>query len=433
MDKVTATGLVTSTDTSYGTDVNLQDLYIATNGMLRVTAAADTPTDAQLTLGSTDVTLAKFKLAEESNAEDILVTKFVVADAITSNTASPFNASGTLKNLKLWKGATLLGTIAALDSVTNNSTVPLAVFDLSGLAGGGLVVPKGTADTELTVKADLTPWSEGGTVSTTHRLFILGSNTNAFGATKGGSCGRIEGSIENTHPADYDCTTAGIQDAVTATGKGSGMSISSTDATGTSGLVVGVATGAAGRHANGNTFDAVRAKLTVAHASDAPSGLQTKSSEATVAKFVFTNTSPGGYTATLKLLNLDMNSSGVSLPVGGTLIVTKIYKDTIDAVNQLATTTHGTNQTFVDTQLVDADFTDMEVAAGSSRTVIVTTDTSNSDVTANDTLSVGIQTGATGGQPAVLWSDGALAGNLGNNAGFTEVNSLPLVGKTLSY
>lgn len=433
MDKVTATGLVTSTDTSYSTDVNLQDLFIATNGMLRVTAAADSPTDAQLVLGATDVTLAKFKLAEESNAEDILITKFVVADAITTNTASPFNASGTLRNLRLFNGATLLGTVAALDSVTNNTTVPLAVFDLSGLSNGGLIVPKGSAETVLTVKADLTPWSEGGTVSSTHRLFLLGGNSSTGAISGTGKCDGIAVAGTGGSTADYDCTTYGVQDAVTATGKGSGMSISSTDASSTSGLVVGVATGATGRHANGNNFDAVRAKLTVAHAIDAPSGLQTKSSEATVAKFVFTNTSPGGYTATLKLLNLDLNSSGISLPVNGTLPVLKVYKDTIDAVNQLATTTSGTNQTFVDTQMAEADFTDVEVAAGASRTLIVTLDTSNSDIGANDTLSVGIQTASTGGQPSVLWSDGALAGNLGINAGFTEVNSLPLVGKTLSY
>ncbi len=433
VDKVTATGVVTSSDNSYSTDVALQRLNIATNGMLRVTASADTPTDAQLVLGSTDQVLAKFKLAEESNAEDVLVTKFVVADALTTNTASPYNASGTLRNLKLFKGTELLGTIAALDSVTNNTTVPLAVFDLSGLAGGGLLVGKGTADTVLTVKADLTPWSEGGTASTTHKLFLLGGNTNTAGATKSASCDVGDLNSGNTLSEDWDCTTTGIQNAVIATGKGSGMSISSTNASGTSGLVVGATSGAVGTHANGNVFDAVRAKLTVAHATDAPKGLQTKSSEATVAKFVFSNTSPGGYTATLKLLNLDVNSAGISLPGSGTLPVYRIYKDSIDAVNQLATTTSGTNQTFPDTQMAAGDFTDVEIAAGSSRTIIVTLDTSNSDIGANDTLSVGIQTAATGGQPALVWSDGALPGNLGTAAGYTEMNGLPLQGNTLSY
>lgn len=417
MDKVTATGVTTATDTSYSTDVNLQDLFIATNGMLRVQVDGDTPTDAQLVLGSTDVTLAKFKLSEESNAEDILVTKFVVGDSVTTNTSQPFAATGTLRNLKLWNGATLLGTVAALDQTTFNSGTPLAVFDLAGLAGGGLTVPKG-GNVTLTVKADLTPWSENQSSSTTHRIFVLGGPTNTLPNSVSGS----------DAPGDYDKTTSGLQDAVQATGKGSGASISSTDATATSGLVIGNATGGASRHAYGNIFDAVRAKLSVAHAADAPSGLQTKNAEATVAKFVFTNTSPGGYTITIKSLNLDINQSGISVGATRTL---RIYKDAIDATNQLATTDFGgavPANNYRDTMFVDADFTDVDIAAGASRTVIVTLDTSDDAIGANDTLSVGLQaTGVSGASSnPIVWSDGA-ALNL------TEVNTFPLQGKTLSY
>lgn len=423
VDKVTATGVVTSSDNSYSTDVALQALNIATNGSLRVTQNGSTPTDSQMTLGSTEQVMVKFTLAEESNAEDILVTKFVVADSMTANTAQPFNATGTLRNLKLWNGDTLLGTIASLDSTTYNTSVPLAVFDLSGLVGGGLTVPKG-GNIVLTVKADLTPWSEGGSSSTTHKLMVLGGGSSTNWTT--GQCGGV--SAAGPSAGDWDCTTAGFQDAVVATGKGSGFAISQPNATASAGLVIGSTTGSVSGSANGNTMDALRAKLTVAHASDAPSGLQTKNSEATVAKFVFTNTSPGGYSITLKALNLDMNSSGISTPLGGTQPVLKIYKDSIDATNQLASSSMNlTGGAFVqDTQMTDANFTDLEIAANSSRTVIVTLDTSNSDITANDTVSVGIQTAGTGPTNPILWSDGAATS-------LTEVNSLPLTGKTLSY
>ncbi len=426
LSKVTGTGVVTSSDTSYDTDVYGQLLYIATNGMLRVTAAADTPTDTQMLLGSTDQVMAKFKLAEESNAEDVLVTKFVVADNITQNTAAPFNATGTLRNLKLYNGATLLGTIASLDGTTYNTGIPLAVFDLSGLADGGLLVTKGSNVT-LTVKADLTPWAEGGTSSGTHKLIVLGgaSSTAALG---GGPCGTpsLRASV-----GDWDCTTAGFDDAVVATGKGSGFDISQTNAAATSGLVIGASSGATSGFAMGSVMDALRAKLTVAHASDAPSGLQTKNAEATVAKFVFTNTSPGGYTATLKLLNLDVNQSGVSITAGRVL---KMYKDSIGSANELATTTYlaadSATVNLIDTYFMDDNFTDVEIAANSSRTIIVTLDTSDSSIGANDTLSVGIQTAGqvVGGNliPPMLWSDGAATL-------LTECNSLPLTGKTLSY
>jgi hypothetical protein len=413
-DSVAASGITSSTDTGYTTDVPLQDLFIATNGSLRVTIDADTPTDQQMVLGSNGQTMAKFKFEEQSNAEDVLVTKIVVADGMTANTASPYNATGTVRNIKLYDGTTLLGTVASLDH-SKNSVTALAVFDLSGLTGGGVTIPKSTAKT-LTVKADFTPWSEGGSSSTTHRFFILGGSTNVGG------------------PGDWDRTNTTVNDAVEAIGRGSGFSISTTSATGTSGLVLGSTSGTAQSHVNANVMDALRTKISFAHASDAPSGLQTKSSEATVAKFVVSNTSNvGNYSATLKQLNLDINQSGISITTTRTL---RIYKDSIDSANQLATTDFsdsGSNTNYQDTQLTDANLTDLEIASGASRTIIVTLDTSDASIDANNTLSVGIQTGATGGQSAVLWSDGALAGNLGNNAGFTEVNGLPLFGKTLSY
>ncbi|MBI2099199.1 hypothetical protein HYT45_02150 [Candidatus Uhrbacteria bacterium] len=429
-DKVTATGVTTSTDTSYTTDVSLQDLFIATKGMLRVTSVSGDPAASQLTLGSSEQVFAKFKLAEESNAEDILVTKLVVADDMTTNTAVPFNSTGTLKNVKLWNGSTLLGSLASLDTTTYNTSVPLAVFDLTGLSGGGLIVPKG-GNLTLTVKADLTPFADGGQSSSTHRLFVMGgaSTTVHDSAAEGSPCGRtLAGDATVGSTGDWDCATSGFNDAVEATGKGSGIKITQGGATATAGLIIGPTTGTTGGGAKAVVFDVLKSKLTVAHASDAPSGLQTKSSEATVAKFVFTNTSPGGYTITLKQLNLDVNSSGISLPIGGTRAVMNIYKETVDAANLLATTTmnHTGGGFAQDTQLTEGNLTDLEIAGNSSRTVIVTLDTSNSDIGANDTLSVGIQTGATGGQSPVQWSDEYIT-NL------TDVDSLPLVGKTLSY
>ncbi|MEK7516308.1 MAG: hypothetical protein AAB562_01800 [Patescibacteria group bacterium] len=407
-DSVSASGLTSSTDTGYTTDVPLQDLFIATNGSLRVTQDADTPTDQQMVLGSTGLTMAKFKFAEESNAEDVLVTKIVVADNMTSNSAVPFNATGTVKNIKLYDGTTLLGSIASLDQ-SKNSVIGLAVFDLAGLTGGGVTIPKSSSKT-LTVKADMTPWSEGGSSSTTHQFLILRGFVGA-----------------NASTTDWDRTTAAYDDSVVAIGKGSGFSISSTNATAASGLVTGSTTGSTQTQASGNVMDALRTKLSFAHASDAPSGLQTKSSEATVAKFVVSNTSNvGNYSVTLKQLNLDINQSGISITTTRTL---RIYKDTIDSANQLATTDFsdsGSNTNYQDTQLTEANLTDLEIAAGASRTIIVTLDTSDASIDANNTLSVGIQTGATGGQSAVQWSDGAMLT-------LTEVNGLPLSGKTLSY
>ncbi len=409
VDSVVATGVETSTTTSdTSTDPKLQRLNIATNGSLRVTIDGDTPQDDQLVLGATDQTFAKFKLAEESNAEDILIKKFVVADVISINTAVPFSSTGTMRNLKLYNGSTLLGSVDAMDD-SKTSTVPVASFDLTGLAAGGFKLAKGST-TVLTLKADLTPWLENESASSTHRATIFTS--------------------------DADLTTAAQDDYVDAIGLGSGFAISTTNATATSGLVIGVATGATQTALVGNVMDALRTKISIAYSDDAgkvsPSGTVTKSSEQTLAILKISNTANvGGYEATVKGINLDVNSSGISL--AGTRAL-KIYKDRIDTSNQLATTTYAlgsANAGYSDTAIDAANMTDITVSAGSSRYVYVTLDTNDSSIGANDTLSVGIQTSAVTGidgeeMNPVLWSDGAALT-------LTEVRGMPLTGRSVSY
>ena len=409
VDQVVATGKDTGTTTSdTASDPKLQRLNIATNGSLRVSIDGDTPTDDQLVLGSTAQTLAKFKLAEESNAEDILIKKFIVADTISINTAVPYASTGTLKNLKLYNGTTLLGTVASLAD-TRNSTSPLAEFDLTGLAAGGFKVSKGST-VVLSLMADMTPWLEGGASSSTHRATIFNS--------------------------DADLTTAAQDDYVDAVGLGSGFAISTTNATATSGLVIGPTTGSAQEQVNGNVMDALRTKLSISYSDDAgkvsPSGTQTKSSEQTVSIFKISNTANvGGYEATVKLLNLDINSSGISIAASRVL---KVYKDSVDSSNQIATTTianGSANSGYIDTAMPDSAMTDITVSAGASRYVYVTLDTNDSSIGANDTLSIGIQTAAVVGEAAVenspvIWSDGAALT-------LTEVRGMPLTGRSVSY
>ncbi len=415
VDSVVATGTDTGSTTSDTTsDPQLQGLYIASNGSLRITLDADSPSDAQLVLGATDQTLAKFKLAEESNAEDILIKRFTVVDTMSINyIGNSTGSTGTLRNLKLYNGSTLLGTVAALDSSKNaTSTSAYADFDLTGLAAGGFKVNKGTSMV-LTFKSDFSPWTDGGISSSTHRAIMP--------------------------TGDYDRASNGVQDFVDAVGLGSGASISTTDASAISGLVVGVATGSTQTQLNANVFDAVRTKLSIAYSDDSgkvsPSGLQTKNSEQTVAIFKVSNTANvGGYEATVKALNLDINSSGISL--AGTRVL-KIYKDSIDATNQLATTTFtiaAVDAAYSDTQFTDAQMTDFTVAAGGSRYIYVTLDTNDSSIGANDSLSVGIQTAAAGNTNPVLWSDSAAqTGTSAALLDFTEVNGMPLSGRSVSY
>ncbi len=411
VDQVVATGVDTGTTTSdTSSDPNLQVLNIASNGSLRVTLDGDSPTDDQLVLGSTDQEIAKFKLAEQSNAEDILIKKFVVGDVISINTATPFNSTGTLRNLKLYNGSVLLGSVSSL-SDSKNSTTPLAEFDLTGLTSGGFILSRGST-VALTLKADLTPWIEGGSSSSTHQAKILSTDY------------------------DFTATGTGSTDYIDAVGLGSGFAISTTNATATSGLLIGAATGATQNHAIGNVMDALRTKLSIAYSDDAgkvsPSGTVTKSSEQTVAILKVSNTANvGGYEASLNGLNFDVNSSGISIVAARVL---KVYKDSIDSANQIATTTYANgaaNAGYSDTAIDDANMTDITVSAGTSRYIYVTLDTNDSSIGANDTLSVGIQTSAVTGiagdeMSPVVWSDGAALT-------LTEVRGMPLSGRSVSY
>jgi hypothetical protein len=387
IDSVSATGALTSSSANFGTsgndstDVALQKVYLATNGELTVTVAADTPTAQQLVLGSTGVTLAKFKLAA-SAAENIGISEIIVADDMTAGGAGTRRvATGSLKNLKLYNGDTLLASVASLTE-TYNTTSPYAVF-----TGFELTIPKNQNIT-LTVKGDLTSYDDGGVPSSSHRIFI---------------------------PIDYKTSVAGADEPSTAVGAGSGFSITSTS------LDLSANTDAA---LNGNIMDLVRAKLTLAHAADSPAGASTASSEQTVAKFVATNGSNiGNYSVTIKNLNFSVSAAGASLY---TSAAQKVYKDSISTSNQLATTSYctgtGVSCVYSTTVYAEASFTDLEIAAGSSRTIVVTQDTSTSGFSASETLSVGVPaTGAT-------WTDG----NANSDVYYT-VDGLPIAGKTLVF
>lgn len=407
VDSVVATGKNTGATTTVSPTTLGQAGYVATSGMLRVTADANTPSDVQMVLGSTDQTFLKVLMAEESNAEDILVKKLYVLNSITTNTSNPFASTGTLKNVKLYNGSALLGTVPSFGAgVSVNTTTPVAVFDLTGLSTGGIVIPKGQS-VVLTAKADLTPWSEGGISSSTHK----------FGLWSG----------------DSDMTTNGIQNSIEAIGLGSGFSISTTNASTTSGLVIGASSGASSSPLLGNTMDAVRTKISFAISDDAglvaPSSASAGGTATNVAIFKVSNTANvGNYKATLTGLNFNVSSSGVSLTSTAALNVYKVESassNKTDSTNLLATTTYQGNQNFVATQIPAASFTDLEISAGGTWYLYVTLNTSDSSIGVNDSVTVGLSTGANGGQNYATWTDGVTT--------FTEVNGLPLEGRSVRF
>jgi hypothetical protein len=190
---------------------------------------------------------------------------------------------------------------------------------------------------------------------------------------------------------------------------------------------------------------AVRTKLTVTAAADSPSGASSGGSGQTVAKFVVTNSAnPGNYSATVKLMNLNIGSTIVWTNTDTPARYITFYKnsisggvtnegvasgnalgaygyDTADATN-ICTTGDSlicANDVlgFSSLTLTEDAFGDVVVAAGSSVTILVTADTG--DAASGKNFSAGISAAG------VTWNDGV--------SDFTSVNSLPLTGKTLTY
>jgi hypothetical protein len=355
-------------------------------------------------LGSTAQELARFTFKADQN-EDINVTKVIIADII-SGMGGAGASSGTLKNLKLidaTSGTQYGGTVASMDSTvaTGSTVAPVAVFDnISNLA-----VTKNNS-VSVKVVADFATYTDAGISSSTHKIAILPSYMGAYDGN---------GAATSTPQTSY---------SVIATGKDSGFAITGCwlDFNGSS------TESLTDTYVLGNYQDIFRTKITVAKAADAPSGLTSGSTEQTVAKFVVTNSSNvDNQVATVKLMNLDIGST-ISNTAARAI---KIYKDSVTTGNIVASTTtpcFGTASTicaFGATGFADAGFTDTDVSAGSSRTFIVTMDTS--DATTQKNLTVGLATTATyASRFPLLWSDGV-------TSSVTMVDSLPVSGNTLSY
>ncbi len=366
VDAISATGVNTSSDAGYTTpDVALQTAYIAANGTLTVTTDGDTTLAQQMAMGAVDVELAKFKFLANPS-ENINVTQIVVSDQTSSA------ATGTLKNLTLWDGTT---KIAGPISVDSTSTSTYANYVFSNLS---LVITKNTSKV-LTVKADMTTYDEGATSASTHKLAIV---------------------------RYYDSTN----ESVTATGAASGTSI-----TGTSKLYFGTSTYV---DQAANTMAIYRTLLNFSWSSDTPQGAAVGSDDAIVGKIVATNSAnTGSYDATIKLMNFAISQTGISNTADREL---KIYKDNTISSGTLVLTTSwlaAGDQDFGNTAITDAGFTDVVIAAGSSKTFIITMDTQ--DVTSDDKLSISMAA------DDITWNDGV--------GDITASNTLPLISKTLSY
>jgi len=378
---VTATGVTTGADASMAaTAVDLQDAYISAQGQLTITADGDTPVAQQMVMGETDKEVARFKLAADA-AEDINITEVYVAATVAST------ATGTFQNMKLYVDDVQVGSAANFGS-TASTTYAIAPF-----TSLDLTIPR-NSNKILVVKADVST-SADSTSADTATFALL----------------------------PYYIGVA--SESITAKGASSGLAVSGTnlDFTANTDAVV-----------SGSEMTVYGSKLTVAFASDTPSGSEyaTGGDDQVIAKITVSNAANvGNYAATVKYMNFAISQSGCSR-AAATAIQLKVYKNgAVNSANLVATTSWAAaaNENIGNTSLTNGsssstNFVSTEISAGGEQTFIVTMETQSLSMSADtgaESISIGMAADDLG------WTDGV------GSSDITAVNSLPLTAKTLSY
>ncbi len=390
VDSVTATGKNTGTDASYSTAVALQNMFVSSSGALMVQTDSDTSVATNQLMGQTDQVIGKFKISA-SSTEAVNITQLVVSGIFSSG------ATGTVRNIRLVDDATgqqVGSAVSAFSDTVAGTNAATTTYSHATFSSLNLQIAKGTSKT-LSVKVDFTSYEDTG-LSTTGQTVALVVLRTYYGSS-------------GNNP-------------VTATGASSGTSLTATISD--SGTIQSFA-GAIGGY--GSTSTLYRAKLTTAWASDTPSGASSPSSAQTIAKFVITNlANSGSYTATVNLVNFNFSTT-ISAAAGASMSqAMNVYKDSL-STTALATTywtytgasTGNPYAMSGNTIITDANFTDVDIAAGASKTFYVTQDTSAAASTKS--LSVRIA----GSQ--VTWTDGV-------SSSLTVMGQdLPLQFKTFTY
>ncbi len=372
-DSVTATGDTTSTDASYNpTAFELQTMHVASVGNLYISDDANTPIAQQLVMGATDQEVAIFKL-EASASENLDITQIVISDTVSSA------ATGTLMNIKIYDGTTLIGGPVQLDTTDATTTYAHATF-----SNVSLTIPANGSKI-ITVKADIATADSGATSASTHTFAMLidnGITSTETITVKGAQSGTVLTETLNT--IDFYSSTDTETDA----------------------------------DQSGKEMTVYRTKISVAWAQDTPQGSSVGGDDYTVAKINITNSSnAGNYTATIAALNFAISHTGISLTADREL---RVYKDSITEGNRLITTSWkgSLTENFGNTNITDTGMTDAEISAGATKLFIITMDTQ--DAGSTDSLSINIAS------DDITWEDST-------TSDIAVVNTLPLQPKSLTY
>lgn len=362
-----------------------QAVYIVSKGTLTAAVSADTPVAQQLVMGATNQPILKFKLTA-GKSEDLSVTELAAAVSIMASTTP----TGILSNIRLLDGDAPVGNAVASLTASDASATSATSTAYAKFSALSLTIPKNTSKT-YTVVADVAASPD----------IYSGLNFTAY---------LVNG---------YDQSNSL---AIVAKGAKSGAAITAS----------GVIANYNSSTVRGNVLSVLKTKLTVAHAANAPSGAASKGTGQVVAKFVVSNSANvNNQAATISTMDLAISTS-ISQAAGSTRNV-KIYKtESLTSANLLVSTVlagAGGQTVLLGASRDESTYplfrvgtdnftTNVAIEAGTSQTFTVTLD--SNDAAANNTLTVGLAAGDIG------WTDGY-------TQGLSTVDSLPLVGKTLTY
>ncbi len=382
----------------------LQNLFIAVSGSLEAAISADTPNEHYMAMGAADQELVRWKFSA-GKPEDVKITELTaIIASVTGSTA----VTGVVGNLRLMDGDSQVGqAVASLDTTNVTAGAKASSTAYAKFSNLSLIIPRNSSKT-LKLMADITSQPDSLSSST----FIA------------------------TLINDYDTSDT---DSLVSRGANSGTSITPT------GIDEQVFAAAAGNDLNGNTMHPLKAVLSIAHASDAPSGSVSKGDDQTIAKWVLSNASnANNQEITLKLLNFKLDTSISQAAGGSNDRELKVYKKNISAANILNTAS-GTSyeDSFTagaiglandNTAITAANFTNVTIESGQDETIIVTLDTDDAD--ANETLTLGLVLQPNAGgtvQQGIVWSDGYTGEIYDLKPTSSGVGGLPFSGKTLTY
>lgn len=328
--------------------VELQPVWIAEHGRLRVHRDSSTPVGRQLAMGMRRVELFRFRL-ENGPEEEIDVTRLAAFK-------ESLVAAGGLTNMYLQNSVTgeiYGGTLASFDSSTG-----AAIFD----SISNLRIPRNGVVT-IGFFADVLPWLSGAISGDEFRITI---NKNIFG-----------------DPARLLF--------IQATGHDSGYGLGAEDVAFGSDAVDGTAI-------YGGQFTIYRSVLSVALHTSTPSGHQVGREAQTVAQFVLTSTSPGGFPLTVEDVEPVLQSSillsglaGIKLWLGAAGPVENLLDElSVGGMLSSLLSIWGSGRSF-------------DVPADTSRIIIVTADTQ--EALPGNLLRVDLQRGRT-----LTYSDGLTTG-----------------------